>query len=245
VNQDVFERVEEIAKNLLPDRWMLVGGLMVHAHAQLAGIQHARPTDDADLVVEARAGSYAEAAAVLQRLGYVQHESLDRHAPFHRFTRGREHVDLMGECGQEDKPVRFLGRDVLAVPGSRSALNRTIAYETAGGVAIRIPDVESALSLKGAAFRSPGPNRVRHLQDAVTLFACLDTAQPNISKSMKKNINTLISAMDNVEAWSFSDPTNRRRAIRAIRAVHHHWEPPAFVLPRRPGRGPTTGERKR
>jgi len=242
VSQDVFERVEEIANNLLPDRWMLVGGLMVHAHAQLAGIQHARPTDDADLVVEVRAGSYAEAAAVLQRLGYVQHESLDRHAPFHRFTRGREHVDLMGP---EDKPLRFLGRDVLAVPGSRSALNRTIAYETAGGVAIRIPDVESALSLKGAAFRSPGPNRVRHLQDAVTLFACLDTAQPNISKSMKKNINNLISAMDNAEAWSFADPTNRRRAIRAIRAVQHHWEPPAFVLPRRPGRGPTTGERKR
>jgi len=75
VSQDVFERVEEIAHNLLPDRWMLVGGLMVHAHAQLAGIEHTRPTDDAGLVVEARAGSYAEAAAVLLRLGYVQHES--------------------------------------------------------------------------------------------------------------------------------------------------------------------------
>jgi hypothetical protein len=242
VSQDVFDRVQEIANNLSPDRWLLVGGLMVHAHAQLAGIQHARPTDDVDLVVEVRAGSYAQAAAVLQRLGYVQHESLDRNAPFHRFARGRELVDLMGP---EDKPVRFLGRDVLAVPGSRSALNRTIAYETAGGVAIRIPDLESALSLKGAAFRLPGPNRVRHLQDAVTLFACLDTAQPDISKSMRKNINSLIFELDNAEAWSFADPTNRRRAIRAIRAVQPAWEPPAFVLPRRPSRGPTTGERKR
>jgi hypothetical protein len=242
VSQDVFERVAEIANNLSPDRWMLVGGLMVHAHAQLTGIQHARPTDDVDLVVEVRAGSYAQAAAVLRRLDYVQHESLDRQAPFHRFTRGREHVDLMGP---EDKPVRFLGREVLAVPGSRSALNRTIAYETVGGLAIRIPDVESALSLKGAAFRLPGPNRVRHLQDAVTLFACLDTAQPDISKSMKTNINNLISAMDNAEAWSFADPTNRRRAIRAIRAVQPAWEPPAFVLSRRPGRGPTAGDPKR
>ena len=242
MSQDVFDRVQEIANNLSPDRWLLVGGLMVHAHAQLAGIQHARPTDDVDLVVEVRAGSYAQAAAVLQRLGYVQHESLDRNAPFHRFARGRELVDLMGP---EDKPVRFLGRDVLAVPGSRSALNRTIAYETAGGVAIRIPDLESALSLKGAAFRLPGPNRVRHLQDAVTLFACLDTAQPDISKSMRKNINSLIFELDNAEAWSFADPTNRRRAIRAIRAVQPAWEPPAFVLPRRPSRGPTTGERKR
>jgi len=166
VSQDVFERVQEIADKLSPDRWVLIGGLMVHAHAQLAGIQHARPTDDVDLVVEVRAGSYAQAAAVLHRLGYVQHESVYRNAPFHRLTRGPEHVDLMGP---EDKPVRFLGQEVLAVPGSRSALNRTNAYETAGGVAIRIPDVDSALSLKGAAFRLPGPNRVRHLQDAVTL----------------------------------------------------------------------------
>ncbi|NMM24164.1 MAG: hypothetical protein HHJ11_11810 [Phycicoccus sp.] len=112
-------------------------------------------------------------------------------------------------------------------------------------MAIRIPDLESALSLKGAAFRLPGSNRVRHLQDAVTLFACLDEAQPDISKSMKKNINNLISAMDNAEAWSFADPMNRRRAIRAIRAVQPAGEPPALVLPRRPGRGPTTGDPKR
>jgi len=28
---------------------------------------------------------------------------------------------------------------------------------------------------------------------------------------MKKKINNLIAAMDNAEAWSFADPTNRRR----------------------------------
>jgi hypothetical protein len=102
VSQDVFERVEEIANSLSPDRWMLIGGLMVRAHAQLAGIQHARPTDDADLVVEARAGSYAEAAAVLQRLGYVQHESLDRHAPrppIHPRTRTRRPDGPGGQAG--------------------------------------------------------------------------------------------------------------------------------------------------
>jgi len=66
VSQDVFEHVHEIANHLSPDRWMLVGGLMVHAHAQRAGIAHTRPTDDADLVVEVRAGSYAQAAAVLR-----------------------------------------------------------------------------------------------------------------------------------------------------------------------------------
>jgi hypothetical protein len=69
---DVFEPVEQIALVLPPQRWVLVGGLMVHAHAGLAGVQHPRPTDDADLVVELRAGSYSEAAWALQGLGYAR-----------------------------------------------------------------------------------------------------------------------------------------------------------------------------
>ena len=33
---DVFKRLDEIASALPPERWMLVGGLMVHAHARPA-----------------------------------------------------------------------------------------------------------------------------------------------------------------------------------------------------------------
>jgi hypothetical protein len=47
---DPFARLDEMATVLPPDRWMLVGGLMVHAHAQLAAFPHVRSTDDADLV---------------------------------------------------------------------------------------------------------------------------------------------------------------------------------------------------
>lgn len=35
---DVFERLDEIASALPPERWMLVGGLMVHAHSLLSGV---------------------------------------------------------------------------------------------------------------------------------------------------------------------------------------------------------------
>ncbi len=122
---DIFDGVDEIAGVLHPQRWMLVGGLMVHSHALVAGIEHPRPTDDADLVVELRAGSYGEAAAAVQQLGYLRHESLDDRAPFHRFTRGREHVDLMAP---EDRTARFAGRPVLTVPGSRSALRRMVPF---------------------------------------------------------------------------------------------------------------------
>lgn len=229
----VWDHLDEIAETLPPRRWMLVGGLMVHAHAELAGLRHARPTQDADVVVEVRAGSYAEAAAALGRLGYARHEPLDHRAPFHRFERPDGQVDLMAPEGTH---IRFSGRPVLAVPGSRSALNRTIGYQTPGGVTIRIPDLASALSLKGAAHRTPSANPVRHLQDAVTLFACANTAPLIISKSMRTNINHLLTAFDDPEAWAFTDPADRPRAIRAIRSLRSDWTPPSAVLPRRPGR---------
>lgn len=228
---DVFERVEEIARVLPPERWILVGGLMVHAHARLAGIPHPRPTDDADLVVELRAGHYAEAAMALQGLGYQRHEPLDCQAPFHRFTRRKEQVDLMVP---ENRSVRFAGRTVLAVPGSRSALNRAMAFTTPGGVTIRIPDVASALSLKGAAYHVPGANRVRHLQDAVTLFACAGTAVLELSASMRKNVNHLINALDQTDAWAATDPLTRRRAVGAIRRCRPDWAIPGYVLLQRP-----------
>lgn len=212
---------------------MLVGGLMVHAHAVLAGIAHPRPTDDADLVVELRVSTYLDAARELQELGYQRHESLDHRVPFHRFVRDEERVDLMAP---EGRSIRFAGREVLRVPGSRSALNRTIPFQLPSGVVIRVPDVPSALSLKGAAYRVPSPNPRRHLQDAVTLFACADVSELSLSKSMRANINPLINALDTVEAWVSADPVNRRRAVRAIREVRPGWDIPDFVMAKRPPR---------
>jgi hypothetical protein len=157
---------------------------------------------------------------------------LDDRAPFHRFTRCTEQVDLMAP---EDRPVRFAGCAVIGVPGSRSALNRTIGFVTPAGVRVRIPDLASALSLKGAAHQLPGVNPTRHLQDAVTLFACADTTVLDLSTSMRRNVNHLINALDRTEAWAAADPSSRRRAVRAIRGVRPDWVIPSFVLPQRPG----------
>ena len=136
----------------------------------------------------------------------------------------------------EDKPVRFAGRHVLGVPGSRSALNRTIPFALPTGLMIRIPDLASALSLKGAAYYLPGINRERHLQDGVTLLACADTNQLDLSKSMRRNVNHLINALDTTDAWATTDPSSRRRAVRAILQLRPDWCVPGFVLPQRPER---------
>lgn len=236
MSTEVLARLDEIATRLPPERWMLVGGLMVHAHALLAGVQHERPTDDADLVVELATDTYASAASAVLRLGYATHEPIDAHAPFHRFTRGADHIDLMVPVGAT---VRYGRRDVIAVPGARSAARRTIPFVTPGGTQLRLPDLGSALSLKGAASTIPTANAVRHLQDAVTLFACADGQPLDLSRSMRKNVNHLIAAMARPEAWSFAPPDVRRRAARAVLGLRPDWDVPGFVLARRarPERG--------
>lgn len=138
----------------------------------------------------------------------------------------------------EDRSVRFAGRAVLGVPGSRSALNRTIAFTTPSGVTIRIPDLASALSLKGAAYHLPGANRVRHLQDAITLFACANSVL-ELSTSMRKNVNHLINALDQTDAWAAADPPTRRRAVRAIRQIRPQWAIPSYVPTPATQRNPT------
>ena len=230
---DVFERLDEIAGALAKERWLLVGGLMVHAHAHLAGVNYPRPTDDADLVVELRAGSYAEAVSRLESLGYRRHDPLDHRAPLHRFARGAEVVDLMASEGSK---VRFGGRVVLSVPGSRSALNRATVYTTPRGRSIRIPDIESAMSLKGAAFHASSASRMRHLQDEVTLLACADPTALKMSKSMRSNINNAINALADPQAWSYADPGSKRRAVRTVLAIRPDWVVPEFVIARRLGR---------
>lgn len=227
---DVFDQLGEIAATLPPDRWMLVGGLMVHAHATLAEIAHQRPTVDADLVVEMHAGNYGEAARSLIKLGYSEHQPIDHRAPFHRFRRGSEHVDLMTA---ENAHARYAGRSVLRVPGARSALKRTVNFTLPTGLGIRIPDLASALSLKGAAYQLPGSNRERHLQDGVTLFACADNTVTDLSASMRRNVNQLINGLDSVDAWTASDARTRRKAVRTVLSLRPDWAVPAFLLPQR------------
>lgn len=110
-------------------------------------------------------------------------------------------------------------------------------YQTSrAGVRVRVPDLASALSLKGAAFELPAANRGRHLQDAVTLFSCAAGGSLELSKSMRPNVNRLVNALGEVDAWAMADPLIRRRAVQAITRVRPDWAVPGFVLPQQPSR---------
>lgn len=67
MRSDPFALLAEFAAASDSNAWILVGGLMVHCHAERAGIAHARPTDDADIVVELAGSTTAGAAARRRR----------------------------------------------------------------------------------------------------------------------------------------------------------------------------------
>ena len=242
MRSEPYALLAEVASVLDPEGWILVGGLMVHCHAQRAGMVNVRPTDDADIVVELQTHNYSAHAHALRIMGFTAHESLDSHAAFHRFTRDKDTVDLMIPDQASPSP-RYLGRSLIKVPGSASALKRTVEHQLPAGTSIRIPDLASALSLKGAAHQVPSANAVRHLQDSVTLFACAgpDGLPTDLSKSMRANVNHVVKCLSTTpEAWSLSSPQNRVRAVQCIRILRPDWVAPSFL-----GSTTTTTTRRR
>ncbi len=70
--QAPWPNVAEIADELPPRHWTLVGGLMTQLHAIQQGIETVRPTTDVDMVlhVETTPGVAGKAARALEGLGY-------------------------------------------------------------------------------------------------------------------------------------------------------------------------------
>lgn len=156
---DGFALLDEFARVHNPQRWMLVGGLMVHVHAMLAGIDSNRPTSDADVVVEIQAGSdYAAAAHAARSIGFEPAPAVEHRALSYRFTRDAGGtIDIMAP--DRAKAVRFERRPVLQVPASSSAAKHLETGRTPTGTEIRVPTLSGALALKGAASMTPAPTR--------------------------------------------------------------------------------------
>jgi hypothetical protein len=213
--RDPWPQVFEITRALPVDRWALVGGLMVQAHALAARIETTRVTLDVDVAVRIEAGafSYAEAAAALTRLGYALDGS---QRLTYRFTRGHDVVDLMVP-DHERPPPRHARRDIMAVAGGRQALDRLLTMHFQIGdteAAVPVPTLHGALVLKAAAYIADTRDADRHLLDAITLLACVTDTEAILSDlrgSDRKRLNHLIRAIDAHPLVTAQAPTDTTR----------------------------------
>lgn len=225
--QEPWPRAFEIAAVLPRDRWALVGGLMVQSHAMANEVETTRVTTDVDATVRIEAGvySYTEAAAVLTRLGYTVDDSTKL---TYRFLREAERIDLM--VAEHERPApRHSRRDVMAVTGGRQALSRVepVYFEVgASGAVLPVPSIHGALVLKAAAYTVDTRDRDRHLEDAITLFACIVNIAPilgDLQGSDRKRILRVIRALDEQPLVAARVPSDTlrlaQRTIEEFRAA--------------------------
>lgn len=158
---------------------MLIGGLMVQAHARAAGIETVRPTHDVDVIVlvHLHPDPFAETISALRQLGYHQYRSLAGAGPAHRFQKDGAVIDLgladnLGPEMLNDR--RIGGRRLMQIDGGQQASKRLAQLEVEGcEFPMLIPDQLGALVLKGAAYLVDSRDKDRHLQDAAALAATI------------------------------------------------------------------------
>lgn len=201
---DAFPTVAEVVDVLSGEDWLLVGGAMTQLHCAIQTVEYARPTEDVDIVVDPVNGStLVRVADALEQHGYSKVEQLNKGGYLHRFTRTDGFsVDVMGKDSSLT-PDQWFGQRVVKCPGSKSALGKyhngewkeVIEVDLGDGRSVRIPNVWSALALKGWALKQPDVNRERHVQDSLALFACAARTSPKraLTKSEREAVNFVLS----------------------------------------------------
>lgn len=214
----------EIADVTTPGEWVLVGGLMVHAHALRAGITASRPTDDVDLLLDIAVGSVGAVAGPLQDIGFRPAEPLGR-SVLHRFHRGDESVDVMVERGAS---ARWSRRSIFQAPAARQAIDRRDWYDLQGAVRtvrIAVPDALGAIVAKAAAHAADQRDRGRHLDDLAVLLAAAGGRKglglDRLNRRDKQHLRPAFTQLaDNGhDAWMLLDATDRAIGQRAADAI--------------------------
>jgi hypothetical protein len=202
-----WDIVAEIASNTSHDAWMLVGGLMVQAHAMMAGLEP-RVTKDVDLLIDvlADSGNLNHVIDSLLNLGFVKQEPGLRGTAFHRMKRNEQIIDvLVAEHlpSRKRQSARIDRMLLMEVPGGAQAIERKLQLTMSvieKDYSLVIPDLLGAFVLKAAAYGSDTRNKNRHLND-VALLACLfENTSEELSRlhgSDKKRIRLVESALSN------------------------------------------------
>jgi len=166
------------AKPIMPHRWTLIGGQMVHLLCAEHGAIPPRSTRDLDVLINVRAYPHFFRRFIekLEKNGF-EPELPSAEGVQHRWKKGNVQIDVtqprhLGE--RLSQSVKGDRRPTAAIPGAQQAIDRSELKEirlpdgTSGWVSC--PDVVGALVIKGAAWTEDTTNeKYRHLTDFATL----------------------------------------------------------------------------
>lgn len=199
-----WETLVELHKRVGAD-WTIVGGQMVYAHCMRRGYRGARPTTDADAVLDVRARGdiLHDFTAVLSELGFLPETNNIAGHQSH-WQRGDVRVDVMipTELGPRASGRKGVtGGTALETPGAQKAINRTalVEVEWAGfpGGIVPLPSMLGAMVAKSRAFQvDQAEGRERHLEDLLAL-ASIAVPADRLSDADTKELKTLASGLAN------------------------------------------------
>jgi len=164
----------------IPYGWTLVGGQLVNLWCAERNAFVARPTDDADAVLDVRGHPdiHLEVTTVLLDMGF--RPELNRSGVQYRWIRGEAVLDLLipRHLGENATNRRGAGGGrAIPTPGAQKVLNRseTVRVKVGDRVgSIPRPTLLGAIIGKASAYTvTLDPNRDRHLGDLVVLASML------------------------------------------------------------------------
>jgi hypothetical protein len=230
-----MDRAQEAAWHALldfyhrhPDGWTLIGGQLVHLHCAERSYTPQRPTNDADVVVNARIPAILVAVTtVLKDLDFEPRPSAD--GMQHRWVSGDAVIDLLipeGTGARTEKRNSASGFPTIAAPGGSQALKRTEVVELqVGGRTGHVPrpNLLSAMILKAAAFlETTGPARDRHCLDFAALAAMLasgDTSAFELERKDRQRLRRMIEATLATPTALGENPGAERRLRRLAEVI--------------------------
>jgi hypothetical protein len=226
-----WDTVINLAEIIDPESWLLVGGLMVQAHAMLAGYE-SRATSDIDMLIDVMADSTSvrRVIAALESIGFEKQEPGLRGTAFHRLKQGEFVVDVLVADHLPSGKRRSAMVDVwpmMEIPGGAQAIERrmqvTLATAT-GESTIYTPNLLGSLILKSAAYAADKRDRERHLEDIALLSSLItDHSQvlDELHGSDRKRLRTASAALKNPNhpAWLKLDEVDRERGQETLRIL--------------------------
>jgi hypothetical protein len=207
----------------LPDRWVLIGALMVQLHALEHGVTDVRPTRDIDILARERPpGALQSIARALDRANFkLIAPDLDGYA--HRYERDKLIVDLLAPDGMKAAPGLGGGLKAIGVPGGSQAISRAKTITViAEGRAFELcrPTLLGALLIKVRSLMvHDDPDTQR--EDLLRLLALIDDPREMAAELLKTERNWLRNAEQrlNLAGSSGLDTHTTRRADLAYRLL--------------------------
>lgn len=177
----LWEVILDLADNLPPMSWALIGGQMVMAHGLAGGRTPTRASQDVDILGNLTASSTALRTVVtaVRNLDFEPEPSIDGKR-LHRFVRTTDNqvIDVLapGHSPPGWKPTTVPPLQTIRIAGGNQALQRLVAITvTKGGRTsdVPVPSVLGSLILKAAAYQVDSRDRERHAADAAFLVSLM------------------------------------------------------------------------